>query len=32
MLRIEGGKRVLVSRKLPDASIVPPPSLDLTAE
>ena len=31
VIRIEDGKRVLVSRKTPDPAIVPPPSLDLNA-
>ena len=31
VLRIEGGKRVLVSAKAPDAAIVPEPKLDMNA-
>jgi branched-chain amino acid transport system substrate-binding protein len=31
VIRIEDGKRVLVSRKAPDAAIVPAPNLDLNA-
>lgn len=31
VIRIENNKRALVSRKAPDAAIVPPPSLDLNA-
>ena len=31
VIRIEDGKRALVSRKAPDPAIVPPPSLDLNA-
>ena len=31
VLRIEGGKRVLVSANAPDAAIVPEPKLDMNA-